>query len=119
VVYLARHHFSGPNPMLSSFIHIKAIDELLRQCIVAMVVRIYGSFVTQRITGGRLRIVERVLDGEHFSWGMMLHCRMMGKIHQCETTDSGDFSFESILVAWFLERVPLLRPRIMLAPVGP
>jgi hypothetical protein len=84
-----------------------------------MVVRIYGSLGTQWITGGQLRIVERVLDGDHFSWGLMLHSRMMGQIHQCQTSDSGDFSFGSILVAWFLERVPLLCPRILLEPAGP
>jgi hypothetical protein len=43
---------------------------------------------------------------------------MLGKINQCQISDSGDFSFGSILVAWFLERVPLLRPRILLEPAG-
>jgi hypothetical protein len=62
--------------------------------------------------------MERVLDGDHFSWGLMLHSMMMGKIHRCQTTDSSDFAFGSILVAWFLERVLLLRPRILLAPAG-
>jgi hypothetical protein len=104
--------------MSGSVIRIEAIEDLLTECIAAMVVRIYGSLGTQRITGGQLRIVERVLDGDHFSWGLMLHTRMMGKIHQCQTSDSGDFAFGSILVAWFLERVPLLHPRILLEPAG-
>jgi hypothetical protein len=30
----------------------------------------------------------------------------------------GEFSFGSILVAWFLERVPMLRPRILLGASG-
>jgi hypothetical protein len=51
--------------------------------------------------------------GTFFSWGLMLHARMIGKIHRCQTTDSGDFVFGSILVAWFLERVPMLRPRVL------
>jgi hypothetical protein len=87
------------NPMSGSVIQIEAIDELLIECIVAMVVRIYGSLGTQRITGGQLRIVERVLDGDLFVWGMMLHTRMMGQVNRCRRSNSGDFSFGSILVA--------------------
>jgi len=83
-----------------------------------MVVMIYGSLVTQWILRGQLRIVERVLDGDIFSWGLMLHSRMMEKIHRSWTIDSGEFAFGSILVAWFLDRVPLLCLRILLAPSG-
>jgi hypothetical protein len=101
--------------MSGSVTFIEAMDALLHQCITAMIVRIYGSLATQWISGGQLRIMKRVLDGDFFSWGLMLHAKMMGKIHRCRTTDSSDFSFGSILVAWFLERVPMLRPRVFLA----
>jgi hypothetical protein len=60
---------SGPNSMSGSVIQIEVIDDLLTECITAMVVRIYGSLGTQWITGGQLRIVEWVLDGDLFSWG--------------------------------------------------
>jgi hypothetical protein len=106
--------------MSGSVVRIEAMDELLHQCITTMIVRIYGSLATQWISGGQLRIMQRVLDGDFFSWGLMLHAKMMGQIHRCRTTDSGgDFSFGSILVAWFLERVPMLHPRILLSPAGP
>jgi hypothetical protein len=95
------------------------MDALLHQCITVMIVRIYGSLATQRISGGQLRIMQRVLDGYFFSWGLMLHDKMMGKIHWCRTTDSGDFSFGSILVAWFLERVLVLCPRVLMSATGP
>jgi hypothetical protein len=116
---LVARHYMGPNPMSGSVIRIEVIDDLLTECIVAMVVRIYGSLGTQQITGGQLRIVEWVLDGDLFSWGLMLHTRMMGQVNRCQRSDSGDFAFGSILVAWFLERVPLLHPRILLEPMGP
>jgi hypothetical protein len=32
----------------------------------------------------------------------------------CQAADSDDFSFGSILVAWFLQRVPMLRLRVLL-----
>jgi hypothetical protein len=99
LVNLVHRHWLGPNPMLGSIICIEVIDELLTHYISAMVVRIFRSLVTQRITRGQLRIMERVLYGDHFSWGLMLHARMMGKIHQCWITESGDFVFGLILVA--------------------
>jgi hypothetical protein len=46
----------------------------------------------------------------------MLHSRMMRKIHWCQITDFGEFSFGYILMAWFLDRVPLLCPKIFLVP---
>jgi hypothetical protein len=58
--------------------HIEVMDALLHQCIMAMIVRIYGSLSIQRITGGQLRIMERVLDGKFFTSGLMLHTKMMG-----------------------------------------
>jgi hypothetical protein len=105
--------------MSSSVVHIKAMDDLLHKCIVVMIVRIYRSLATQQISGGQLSIMQRVLDGDFFSWGLMFHAKMMGQIDQCRTTDSGNFSFGSILVVWFLERVPMLCPRVLLLAAGP
>jgi hypothetical protein len=60
---IVTRHCSRLNPMSSSVVRIEAFDELLTECIASMVVRIYGSFGTQRIIGGQLRVVEEVLDG--------------------------------------------------------
>ena len=59
-------------------------------------------------------VIERVLAGEHFSWGLMLHARMVEKLDHYRSTDTEAFAFGYILVAWFLERVSMLRPRILL-----
>jgi len=115
---MAAHHCTGSNPMLGSVIRIETIDDLLTECVVVMVVRIYGSLATQRITSGHLRVVEKVLDGDLFAWGVLMHTKMMGQLNRCRQDNSGEFSFRSILVAWFLERVPLLHRRILLEPMG-
>jgi hypothetical protein len=115
LVDMAQRYCSGPNIMSGSVVHIEAMDDLLHQCIATMIVRIYGSLATQWISGGQLSIMQRVLDGDFFAWGLMLHAKMMGQINRCRTADSGDFSFGSILVAWFLERVPMLHPRVLLS----
>jgi hypothetical protein len=48
----------------------------------------------------------------------MLHTKMIGQLNQVSAADSGEFSFGSILVAWFLERVPMLCPRVLLDALG-
>jgi hypothetical protein len=86
-------------------------------CIKTIIVRIYGSLFTQQISGGQLRIIHRALGGEHFSWGLMLHTKMMVQLNRCRATNLGDFSFRSILVAWFLERVTMSHPRVLFSVV--
>jgi hypothetical protein len=104
--------------ILGFVVSIRVMDALVHHCVVAMVVRVYGSLVTQRISGDQLRIMARVLAGEYFSWGLMLHAKMVGQLDKCCIVDSGDFSFGSILVAWLLERVSMLHPRVLLGALG-
>jgi hypothetical protein len=49
-----------------------------------------------------------------FFWVLTLHTKMMGQLNRCRAADSGEFAFGSILVLWFLERVPMLHPRVFL-----
>jgi hypothetical protein len=44
-------------------------------------------------------VMERVLASDHFVWGLTLHARMVGQLDHFRSTDTGDFSFGSILVA--------------------
>jgi hypothetical protein len=64
--------------MSGSMVSIGAMDALVHHCVETMVVRVYGSLVTQRISGGQLRIMERALGGENFSWDLILHANMLG-----------------------------------------
>jgi hypothetical protein len=109
---------SGQNFMFGTVVSILAIDSLAHRCIAAMIVWVYGSLATQRISGGQLLVLERVLAVEHFAWGVTLHAQMVTKLDHCRSTGVGEFAFESILVAWFLERVLMLRPRILLSVPG-
>ena len=63
-------------------------------------------------------MLERVLVGEWFAWGLTLHVRMVAQLDHCRSTDAGEFAFGSILVAWFLERVSMLHQRILLEVPG-
>jgi hypothetical protein len=46
--------------------------------------------------------------------GMALHSQMVAQLDRCWSVGRGEFTFGSILVAFFLERVPTLRPRVVL-----
>jgi hypothetical protein len=60
--------------MTGSSVRIRAIDVLLHRCIAAMIVRVYGTRAPHRISGGELKLMERVVVGhERFAWGLMLH----------------------------------------------
>jgi hypothetical protein len=117
LIDLVHDYCSGPNSMSVLVVWIEVMDVLLHQCITTIIVRIYGSLGTQGISGGQFRIMQRVLDGDFSSWGLMLHANMMGQIHRFRTTIFSDFFFGSIFVAWFLETVPMLCSRVLLSAI--
>jgi hypothetical protein len=104
--------------MSGTVVSIGAIDSLAHRCIAVMIVQIYGSLATQRISGGQLLVLERVVAGEQFTWGLTLHARMVAQLDRCRSTGAEEFSFGSILVSWFLERVLMLCLRILLEMSG-
>jgi hypothetical protein len=83
LVVLALRYCTGENYISGSMVSIGVMDTLVHRCVEMMVVRVYGSLATQRISGGHLRIMERALGGEHFAWGLMLHAKMVGQINRC------------------------------------
>ena len=111
---LGQRYYLRENFMSGSIVSIRVMDALVHHCVATMMMRVYGSLATQRISGGQLRIMGRALVGENFSWGLMLHANMVGQLHRCQVADSGEFAFGSMLVAWFLERVSMLCPRVLL-----
>jgi hypothetical protein len=116
---VAVRYCSGERYMTGSSVRISAIDALLHECIAAMIVRVYGSTTPHRISGGELMLMERVVVGhERFAWGLTLHARMIAQLDRCRSTGAGEFAFGSILVAFFLERVPMLRLRVLLEVPG-
>jgi hypothetical protein len=101
--------------MSRTVVSVSGLDSLVHRCITTMIVRVYGSLVTQRISGGQVLVLERMVVGrERFAWGLTLHAQMIAQLDRCRSTGTVEFTFGSILVAWFLERVSMLRPRVLL-----
>jgi hypothetical protein len=116
---VTEQYCSGEHYMTGSSVRICAIDVLLHRCIAAMIVRVYGTRAPHWISGGELILMERVVVGrEWFAWGLTLHAQMVAQLDRCRSTGRGEFTFGSILVAFFLERVPVLRPRVVLEVPG-
>jgi hypothetical protein len=116
---VAERYCSGEHYMTGSSVRISGIDALLHRCVAAMIVRVYGTRAPHRISGGELMLMERVVVGrERFAWGVTLHAQMIAQLDRCRSTGRGEFAFGSILVAFFLERVPMLRPRVLLEVPG-
>jgi hypothetical protein len=60
---VAVRYCSGERYMTGSSVQISALDALLHECVVAMIVRVYGSTAPHRISGGELMLMERVVVG--------------------------------------------------------
>jgi hypothetical protein len=78
LVIVGQRYCSSPNFMSGMVVSIGSIDSLVHRCIATMIVRVYGSLATQRISGGQLLVLGRVLAGEQFVGGLTLHARMIG-----------------------------------------
>jgi hypothetical protein len=112
---VVERYCSDEHYMTGSSVRISAIDVLLHRCIAAMIVRVYGTQAPHRISGGELILMERVVVvREQFAWGLTLHAQMIAQLDHCRSTGRGEFAFGSILVAFFLQRVPMLRSRVVL-----
>jgi hypothetical protein len=112
---VVERYCSGEHYMTGSSVRIRVIDALLHRCIAVMIVWVYGTLAPHRISGSELLLMERVVVGhERFTWRLMLHTQMIAQLDRCRSTGRREFAFGSILVAFFLERVPVLRSRVVL-----
>jgi hypothetical protein len=99
LVTIGQRYCSGRDFMSGTVVSISAIDSLAHRYIATMIVHIYGPLATQRISGGQLLVLERVVASEQFTWGLTLHARMVAQLDRCRSIGAGEFAFGSILVA--------------------
>jgi hypothetical protein len=75
---IVERYCSGEKYSSGTVVSVSGLDSLLHCCIAAMIVRVYESLATQRISGGQLLVLEGVVVGrERFAWGLTLHARMI------------------------------------------
>ena len=79
------------------------------RAMAACVVRILGSQSPEKVSGGQMQLMERVLAGTYFAWGQMFLTCVQRQLTAAKESGKG-FCYGSFLCAFFMERVPTLRP---------
>ena len=88
---------------------VRDLQELAVPAMAACVVRVLGSQSPEKVSGGQMQLVERVLAGVYYAWGQMFLTCVQRQLTAAKESGNG-FCYGSFLCAFFMERVPTLRP---------
>ena len=96
---------------------VRDLLELAVQAMAACVVRVLGSQSLEKMSGGQMQLVERVLGSVYYAWGQMFLTCVQQQLTATKESGKG-FCYGSFLCAFFMERVPTLRPRVPIRAGG-
>ena len=88
---------------------VRDLQEPAVRAMAACVVHILGSQSPEKVSGGQMQLVEHVLAETYFAWGQMFLTCVQRQLTAAKEASKG-LCFGSFLVAFFMERVPTLRP---------
>jgi len=97
---------------------IPAVADVVLRTILLTITRAFGSLGAHAATKAQMAYAIECLEPRVFNWCEGLRTNMYHQLTSCRTGKQSQFGYGSILVAIFLERVPLLQPQIAL-PVRP
>ena len=83
------------------------IEDVSRQAIATMLLRILGSTGSHKISRGQLQIVEHAMGGTYYAWAQMYLQVVRHHLNNARVS-GGVFCFGSFLCAFFFEKVPTL-----------
>jgi hypothetical protein len=101
---------------------IPAVTDIVLQTILLTITRAFGSLGAHAATKAQMAYAVECLEPRVFNWCEGLRANLFSQLTSCRTGRQSQFGYGSILVAIFLERVPLLQPQIALpvrAPTEP
>ena len=90
---------------------VRDLQEPTVRAMAACVVHVLGSQSPEKVSGGQMQLVERVLAGVYYAWGQMFLTCVQRQLTAVKESGKG-FCYGSFLCAFFMERVPTLRPRV-------
>lgn len=93
---------------------ILAVTDVVLRTILFTVTRAFGSLGAHAETKAHMTYAIECMEPRVFNWCEGLRTNMMSQLTSCRTGKQSQFRYGSILVAIFLERVPLLQPHIAL-----
>lgn len=97
---------------------IPAVTDVVLRTVLLTITRAFGSLGAHAATKAQMAYAVECLEPRVFNWCEGLRTNMFHQLTSCRTGKQSQFGYGSILVAIFLERVPLLQPQIAL-PVRP
>ena len=93
---------------------IPAITDIVLRTVLLTITRAFGSLGAHAATKAQMVYAVECLEPRVFNWCEGLRTNMMSQLTSCRTGKQSQFGYGSILVAIFLERVPILQPQIIL-----
>lgn len=93
---------------------ILAVTDVVLHTIIFTVTSAFGSLGAHAVTKAQMTYAIECTEPRVFNSCEGLRTNMMSHLTSCRTEKQSQFGYGSILVAFFLERVPLLQPHIAL-----
>jgi len=93
---------------------ILAVTDMPLRTILFTVMRVFGSLGAHADTKAQMNYAIECMEPRVFNWCEGLRTNLHSQLTSCRMGKQSHFRYGSILVAFFLERVPLLQPHIKL-----
>lgn len=109
--YIALHCRRGTKKS-GNKIPIKDVTSLPLQTILFTITRVAGSLGPHLASKSQMKYALECLGPTIFNWCQGLLVNLKDQVTKCKTGRNKQFGYGSILVSFFLERVPLMRPQV-------
>ena len=98
--------------MSGNKIPIKNVMDILLNTILFTMHRVEWSLAIHQDSWEHMIYSLECMDPTVFKWEKGLLVALKDQLTKCHKGDLKQFGYESIIVSFFLERVPLLRPQV-------
>jgi hypothetical protein len=104
---------------VSGKIPIKNVEDRCLQSILYTICKLSGSTGSHVALKSQMALGIECLEPKIFNWSSAVLVNLKDQLSRCRNGKQKLFGYGSILVSFFLERVPLLRPHMVLPPPSP
>ena len=87
--------------------------------ILWMIIHLAGAKSQHVATKAQVLLALDCMQPQVFDWCDRVVCRVRAELTACKTRTQREFGYGTMIVSFLLEQIPLMRPRIVTAPLGP
>ena len=84
-----------------------------------MIVHLVGAKSQHVATKAQMLLALDCMQPQVFDWCDGVVCQVRAELTACKTCTQREFGYGTLIVSFLLDRVPLMRPRIITVPLGP